>query len=68
LDTSIGPISADQIYFDTGPLNTDGGPVTLSNISNLTFQARVSDVPLPGTLGLFGLGLAGLGFARRKKS
>jgi hypothetical protein len=29
-------------------------------------EATVSEVPIPGTLGLLGIGLAGLGFVRRK--
>ena len=39
----------------------------LSHISLYTRAATPPEVPLPGTLGLLGLGLVGLGAARRRK-
>ena len=47
------------------PTTTD---VTLLNFTNLDLhQAETNPVPEPGTLGLFGVGLAGLGFLRYRK-
>ena len=36
-------------------------------VDNIRFETRDASVPAPATLALFGLGLAGLGWARRKK-
>ena len=43
------------------------GPTGFAGITGLTETATVG-VPEPGTLALFGLGLVGLGFARRRKA
>ena len=40
---------------------------TQSNTMTVTFFPQ-HDVPEPGTLALFGIGIAGLGFARRRKA
>ena len=44
----------------------------LSNLylvgNECTTDCNPSEVPVPGTLGLLGLGLAGLGAVRRRKS
>ena len=43
-------------------------PDGADDLSSYTFRAEANDIPEPGTLALFGLGLAGLGFARRSKA
>jgi hypothetical protein len=49
-----------------------GNKWALSNLylvgNECTTDCNPSEVPVPGTLGLLGLGLAGLGFVRRRKS
>lgn len=49
----------------TSPFFGDKGQV--KDISHVSIYYRVSEVPLPGALWLMGAGLAGLGFASRKK-
>lgn len=56
------------------PEGTDGcsrvGCVTrgLADVKGLSFVQRAVPVPVPTTLAIFGLGLAGLGWTRRKKA
>ena len=51
------------VFTQTNPINK--GDVI--GIDDITF-AKGAQIPEPGTLAIFGLGLAGLGFARRKKA
>ena len=73
-------LAGDMVYEGGGPLAVNlSGPIgdgfigqtwvdrTTPGQYDLIFQTYVtSQVPLPGTLGLLGIGLAGLGFVRRK--
>jgi hypothetical protein len=56
--TFVGDGSTQSIYFEGS-----GG----DNIGMLLDNVSISSVPEPATLALFGLGLAGFGFARRRK-
>ena len=70
--TSIGPVAGPMFlvqWSDAPQINTDMGILIFDDAeASATFQAIVRQVPEPGTLTLLGLGLAGLGFARRRKS
>lgn len=68
--SSIGPVggTGGLLQWLNSPVLTDGGQLVFdSGSSDATFQAIVG-VPEPGTLVLLGLGLAAMGFGRRRKN
>jgi PEP-CTERM motif len=61
------------VFFDPGQINDSstvsrGVGLLLDNINVSTDPTGPAPVPTPATLALFGLGLAGLGWSRRKKA
>lgn len=75
-DTPAAYITYDVSTLVTTGLNTlsvfgtliSGGPTTYSVAEATLEYSAVGSVPAPATLALFGLGLAGIGWSKRKKA
>lgn len=67
LSNSGAEVKIGAIVFN-GTFGAPGAPsVNEGGIDNWSATIRTVELPEPGTMALFGLGLAGLGFARRKR-
>ncbi|MCL2711569.1 MAG: PEP-CTERM sorting domain-containing protein, partial [Planctomycetaceae bacterium] len=57
----------DNLLFEQSRIDTVGGWFTPTWHEGMLTLTYTSDVPEPATLAIIGLGLAGLGWARRRK-
>jgi hypothetical protein len=70
--SAVGPVvaNASLIQWARGDVNTTGGILIfgLQDVNGGTFEARVSSVPVPASIGIFALSLIGLAYRNTKKS
>lgn len=67
---SYGNPAGDSYAFNNSPIDSDPASSSFSVIALETFTVVTGPetVPAPGTLALFGIGLAGISFARRRRA
>jgi len=63
-----GPVSARYVRFSIlGAYSDEQGAANQASLGEVAFSVVTTDVPEPGTVGLMGLGLVGLGLRRRAR-
>jgi hypothetical protein len=69
LKNAIGPLDTTYDFTSTGTaIRSSLGPIVFDSFSGTpTFQAAITATPEPGSLALFGCGIAGLAAALRRK-
>jgi len=68
LDSAYGPVTSFTPSALLGVVGSSIGPLDFSNISELTFTATTTVVPIPAAVWLFGSGLGLLGWMRRRQA
>lgn len=69
-DTIISPDLIIEVFAPEGSGVEEGTPIAvqISDEEPVIVETQVASVPEPGTIALIGLGLIGIGFARRKRA
>jgi hypothetical protein len=68
MTSPIGPLPGPAIINAGSTFGTTLGLLLFDDVSNATFEARVSAVPEPATIATSALGVIGLVVARRRRT